>query len=550
MTALTPPHAEQLIALRINLDDALRRAHRASKYRRGHAIVGLDACVERASALVSTDLGLSNPKNNQLDGFISNLAGAFGSEWVPGVLPDIRQLRRARNAAQHEGLEPDREQIPRWASAVETYVSSLVEAHFGVDIRRVVRSDAVSDSSLRTRVSDSEIALDQEQYGTCVQYSAIAYSEALSKWNALQRGRQSRRSRPRANEVVDRKSHLYITSEVEELRATWDGLVFARDSAEIEWFTLAVEEQPEVLDADDAERALVFAFDWIVAFEQAVNTWTPDRRKRANVKARMVRTEDVAGHIDSCVRVDLHLGRVRAEFLIANVPGDNLYDRWSKALVESLPINDVDCGYWWSVTEAGTVKVEKDPKLGLDFSAEVDLLSAALESAHLNLDQAIRVETAEHEAEERRRSDFDSMVEEIRPDLPSWVTNVEWSPDGVWHGDEMLVTVSDEVKALRFGSPPEGTMYESQPGIMDLIRQHSKVAECYFHGSSPAFGVTPVLERSDLKTLFNDLNSIVAEALRVEECERQEKLAAVDKARSSIAAKLASSRSSIVERES
>lgn len=539
MTALTPPQAEQLIALRTSLDDALRRAHKASKYRRGNAIVGLDACVERASALVSTFRGLSNPKNNQLDGFISNLTEALGPRWRPDVLPDIRQLRRARNAAQHEGLEPDREQIPRWASVADSYVSSLIEAQFGVDIHRVVRSYAVADTELRARIQDAESALNQEQYGFCVQHAAVAYKQALRRWKDLRRGGQPRRSGPRTSEVVDRQSHSYMKNEIDELRTTWNSLVFARDTAEIEWFRLAIEEPGDVLDADDAERALGFAFDWIVAFEQAVDVWTPDRKNRADKKARLVRSENVASHIDGCLKVDLHLGRVRAEFRIANVPEEEFYYQWVEALQDCLPINDVECGYWWSVTESGTVKVEKDPALNADFSAEVDLLSAALKSAHLNFDESLRLKSAESRAEERRRHDFASRVEAVRPELPHWVVDVEWSPDGVGHHDEMLVTVSDVVKNLSFGDAQARNLYGGHAGIMGLIRDHGTVTVCYFHGNSSAFGVVPVLTGPALKTLFNDVDSIVSKQLKIEERERLKALQATNKAKSSIAAKLA-----------
>lgn len=539
MTALTPPQAEQLIALRTSLDDALRRAHKASKYRRGNAIVGLDACVERASALVSTFRGLSNPKNNQLDGFISNLTEALGPRWRPDVLPDIRQLRRARNAAQHEGLEPDREQIPRWASVADSYVSSLIEAQFGVDIHRVVRSYAVADTELRARIQDAESALNQEQYGFCVQHAAIAYKQALRRWKDLRRGGQPRRSGPRTSEVVDRQSHSYIKNEIDELRTTWNSLVFARDTAEIEWFRLAIEEPGDVLDADDAERALGFAFDWIVAFEQAVDVWTPDRKNRADKKGRLVRSENVASHIDGCLQVDLHLGRVRAEFRIANVPEEEFYYQWVEALQDCLPVNDVECGYWWSVTESGTVKVEKDPARNADFSAEVDLLSAALKSAHLNLDESLRLKSAESRAEERRRHDFASRVEAVRPELPHWVVDVEWSRDGVGHHDEMLVTVSDVVKNLSFGDARARNLYGGHAGIMGLIRDHDTVTACYFHGNSSAFGVVPVLTGPALKTLLNDVDSIVSKQLKIEERERLKALQAINKAKSSIAAKLA-----------
>ena len=127
MDALTPHEVEQLVSLRLALENALLQCNRATKYRRGTALVALDTVVERASAIVAVTSGVPVPKSGNLDDLISKLKESLGERWVPGVLPDIRQLRRPRNAAQHEGLEPDREQIPSWASAVAVYVTTLID---------------------------------------------------------------------------------------------------------------------------------------------------------------------------------------------------------------------------------------------------------------------------------------------------------------------------------------------------------------------------------------------------------------------------------------
>ncbi len=69
MTDETPEPAEELsgdeltvrelVALRLMMDDALRRGRSAGRYSRGSAVVALDATVERVTYLVAQSRGLS-----------------------------------------------------------------------------------------------------------------------------------------------------------------------------------------------------------------------------------------------------------------------------------------------------------------------------------------------------------------------------------------------------------------------------------------------------------------------------------------------------------
>ena len=104
MASLTAHEVEQLVSLRLALEDARLQARRAGTYRRGAAIVALDAAVERATALVAFTRGIRVTPTTKLDDLISHLKESLGTMWAPTVLPDIKHLRRARNAVQHEAL--------------------------------------------------------------------------------------------------------------------------------------------------------------------------------------------------------------------------------------------------------------------------------------------------------------------------------------------------------------------------------------------------------------------------------------------------------------
>lgn len=71
MSSLTVHEVEQLVALRLSLEDALSRAKGATKYRRGTAIVALDATIERASSIVAVTRSLPIPKSGKLEDLIT-----------------------------------------------------------------------------------------------------------------------------------------------------------------------------------------------------------------------------------------------------------------------------------------------------------------------------------------------------------------------------------------------------------------------------------------------------------------------------------------------
>lgn len=537
MNLLTPHEVEQLVSLRLALEDALSRAKGASKYRRGAAIVALDSTVERASSVVAITRGVPVPSNGKLDDLISRLVQDFGSAWKPAVLPDIKHLRRARNASQHEGLEPDREQVPLWAGAVDAYVATLIDAQFAVDIRRVVLSDAIRDDGLRQYIYEAERARDRGEHSSCVDKAKEAYREALKRWNRL-RGSRGHSFAPTNGQILDKKSFDFLRGKLGTMQAVLGAASFSPDIAEAEWFTFTIAEQSDVLNADDAERVLTFAFEWIVEYERASDAWTPNRRHRAAVERRMVRAGDSPAHIKECVAVDLQHRQVRAVFRIADVPNEDAYQMWAETLGELLP--QPSGVQWWRVLDDGTVESYKAIERHPDFSDEVTILATALAQADSAVREKLDAAASKYHAAQQRRTEFAESVKIIREELPAWVGDIQWSDDGIGGSNEqLLLTVEEEVSAIRFGERPQNGMFDNRRSVRDIIIDHALVEQCYWARGQNTLAISPILDAEQLRGVFSDVDAVVRRQLEIERARKDRQKDALLAAKVGIVAKLA-----------
>lgn len=538
MIPLTPHEVEQLVSLRLSLEDALAQANGATKYRRGAAIVALDATVERASSLVAITRGVTVPTNGKLDDLISRLMQDLGPKWRPAILPDIRHLRRARNASQHEGLEPDREQVPVWASAANAYVASLIDAHFSVDIRRVVLSAAIRNADLRQRVSEAEAARDAGENGSCVDKAKEAYQEALGRWNRLRGGRRHAFV-PMQGEILDKKGFDFLHGQLGNMQGVLEAAAFSQDLAEAEWFTLAITEQSEVLSADDAERVLTFAFEWIVEYERAADTWTPDRRHRAAVARRKIGSGNGPARIDECTLVDLQHGQIRAVFRIADVPDENDYQLWAKTLRAILPAHDLK--QWWTVLDDGTVDVRKAVEAHTELSRDVELLSSALNEASAVMRAELDATREKDLVAQKKRDDYAVSIRTIRDDVPPWIEDIQWSDGWIGGGttEQLIMTLDKQVTRLRFGERTPNSMFDDRKTIREVILDHEIIEQCYWTSGPNGLGILPVLDPEQLTGLFRDLGVVVGEQLEIAKRKESDQAAAILAAKVGIAAKLA-----------
>lgn len=536
--SLTVHEVEQLVALRLALEDAVFRAKGATKYRRGPAIVALDATVERASSIVAVTRGITIPTNGKLDDLISRLKQDLKSSWNPAVLPDIRHLRRARNASQHEGLEPDRDQVPLWASAASVYVSTLIDAQFQVDIQRVVLSDAIRDPYLRQCLREAEAARDAGELSSCVDKIKVAYRDASARWSRL-RGGGPHGFPSMQSDLVDKKSFDFLNGRLNNVQLILEAGAFSQDLAEAEWFILALNEQSDVLHADDAERLLSFAFDWVVEYERAASSWTPNRRYSAAVARRKVRSEDGQSRIDECVSVDLYHGQLRALFRIAGVPGEDDYSAWRRVVSDLLPTPHA--GQRWVVFDDGTVEIRKNVEAATDMSNDVEILSSALRQADLVIQEKREAAIQEEIRARQTQDNYVQSVNAIRAEIPDWVETIQWSNDWVGGGssEQVLITLSKEVLHMKFGERTPGSFFDDRNSIRELILAHELVDQCYGTAGPGDLGITPVLTGEQLISVFRDVDTVVHKQLEILRREQEVRNAALVAAKAAIAAKLA-----------
>lgn len=536
MKTLTLHEVEQLVHLRLALEDAISRAARVGKYRRGSAIVGLDAAVERASSMVAISRGVTIPTNGKLDDLISRLVQDLGSLWKPVVLQDIKHLRRARNASQHEGLEPDREQVPLWASAAESYISSLIEAHFAIDIRKVVLSDAIRDGDLRSAISHAEHALDLADYRSCVDHAASAYREALTRWNRLRGARRNLFTFAPAK-PDDKISYDYLSGKLEEVQNVLAAVSFASNAAEAEWFISTLRERGDVLNAEDAERVLGFAFEWVVDFERAAESWIPSRQYRTAVSRRLVRSEDRPARIAECVSVEQTYGEaVRAIFRIADVPNELDYPLWMQTLTEMLMDNSN--GRRWRVLEDGTVEIRKSDRGDIDFTEDMEELSTALVQSNEAVASKLTTAFEKQRIDEDKRQKYAASIAAIREDIPSWVSDVVWSRNKFSGNEQLLLKIRKDVIRLRFGdSAPLGS-FDNRKSLRDIFVEQDLIESCSGVTGEYDLCINPLMDASLLAEVFMEVDATVGYQLEVQSRVDSEYKTKLIKAKQGIATKL------------
>jgi len=161
-TTLDPLTVRHLVTLRLMLEAALSQARSAGRYGRGPAVVAQDGVIERAVYLVGVRENLLVKTHSSIDDLHSQLKAvdSLKKTWnTQQSAVVIRRLHRIRNNAQHEGIDPGREEMPMLISATEAYVVSLIRAAYEVDLRRILLADAISDTPRSALVEAAQHAL-------------------------------------------------------------------------------------------------------------------------------------------------------------------------------------------------------------------------------------------------------------------------------------------------------------------------------------------------------------------------------------------------------
>ncbi|MCU1584534.1 MAG: hypothetical protein JWM49_1090 [Microbacteriaceae bacterium] len=490
----------------------MRSAKTAGTYRRGAAVVELDSVVERASALVLVSAGSKLNANAKLDDYISNLVEVLKGRWKPKSLFDVRQLRRARNSAQHEALEPDRENMPIWARVTEQFSVSLIQAAFEVDLRRVVLSDAIARESSREQLAAAERAFETGDYKQCVDLSMGVYKEAVKEWKKLTK--QPDRS---WDNGASNREH---SERIRHLEATSEASTFAVDEGEAEWFSRALTdavsaELSHLFDREDAARVLSFTFTWVLGFERASDTWVADRYYRAAAAARSVRTGDEPVRIASFEIQKRTPWETSATFVLADVPPAGTYETWASTLRDLLGV--VLGEYQWSVRLDGTVNVIRmgtksgslvdDTRRLIAALAEVEATITAREKREREVEARVAM-LAENDRKALAQFSFPDWVDLISRDAELYpADNHRW-----------VIFVEHGVRTLK--------MQEDRL-LSSVIAVQENVTECSDRWDG-GLGISPFLSVPELQVLLWSIDPLVKSAVARDQQAEKERVDTIE----------------------
>ena len=221
----------------------------------------------------------------------------------------------------------------------------------------------------------------------------------------------------------------------------------------------------------------------------AQQSWVLDRRKRAEIAERRVRTGARPARICEVISMDARVeGRFDVVFRLRDVPGPDEYDDWAIELTSLLRV--AGARGWWEVRPNGTVSVEFPET---DGAAPVATLAAALTDTDVALARARDEREAERSAFEERTLEYRRELAERS--VPTWFRSVEIR-GALFSGpvrEGLLLVVDESVATLVAPTvPTDGTRSPNPDRIHDLLRRHDFVEEVYSHAGFGNIQMRPV----------------------------------------------------------
>lgn len=467
----------------------------------------LDATVERAAHFVAASLGIHVGPRDGGEELVPKISAQLGGVWAPRMLPEIKLLHRARNAAQHEGLSPDPARLPSWSLAVDAFVRSIVDAQFGVDLERVALSDAISDAHFRDRAITAAGYLASGEYALSVRESRGVVAEAGARWQLLHGSRRATTSAsPPA--VARLLGGDLLRGEVERLATLTDLTAFARDAADAAWFDALAGVPDPLLDLDDAERALGFATWWLIGFEAASSTWVADRQHRRNIALRAVRDSERPARIDTVVSLRPAVFGEGWDLTVrlADLPSDESWRDWTESVVSLLNPPSRTPEPQWFLGDDGTASIRGVDESGV--LADLQRLQEALLTAD---GAATATAEAAAAAEESRLREDHAFIELVAAAgaLPTWVygiapVRVSWAPD------LLFARVNLDPRALQARVSPQN----GQGLLIHTLRTELAVDDIQSFGNR-ALEIRGALDPRHLVEVLNGLDSEIMAAIAV-----------------------------------
>jgi hypothetical protein len=263
---------ERLIRLRLILDEAEMRIQERTQIGRHLAVVLLDGACEYAMGLAIAELGLQPKTDRFNDRYKALISSVIGSTWAAGSWKGVSEQRGARNRAQHDGTSVDADDLVRWSADTETFVRSLCQAVYKVELRAVTLTEAILTPSIRTALADAEAALAGGDAARGFESAMVGFDEARINWRAQRADAYGLAWSETATiaSALSANWH-YRTPGEDPMQELFEIQPFASDLGEYVWLLARRADferaEPAPITVDVAGRAFRFAYFWVLRWE-------------------------------------------------------------------------------------------------------------------------------------------------------------------------------------------------------------------------------------------------------------------------------------------
>lgn len=318
-TQLNAAEAERLSRLRIMLAEAQSRIADQSALGQHLAIVGADGVGELAIGICAHKRGVYRD-NQSLPAMLSRLLSNLSTRDAPGA-QGFRELHAARNQAQHQGILPAADQLPRWIDETAALVTFLVQRCFDVELSTVGSATAVSEEQLAELLREAEEAIEKGETTRAFTLSWQAIQDGLTVFR-----RHTGLGGEATRGSLGREFHDFrkLEDEIASISRQLELSLFASEAGEWMWFEQRHGESARGLEPSigEARRGFVFAVGWVLRMESYVARHGPDRWERWNQHRAPVTGIPGGPHIRDVSRGRRHLPGDEAEwvFQLTDVP--------------------------------------------------------------------------------------------------------------------------------------------------------------------------------------------------------------------------------------
>jgi hypothetical protein len=499
--SLSPSDTLALVQLRALLDQAKRAAASSAEAGRLTALVLLDAVNERVTHLAAQTLpGVAVGSRDQFADMYSKIKAALGASWRINTngWTDVRKLHQARNAAQHEGISGDPVSFPGWVIATERYTDSLVSATFDIDLNEVFFADAIRDPDSASQLRQAEVYLLAGDSHGSISEVEKAFRSALQAWSNFHDQAVGSRPSTGFRDLDGLFAKAYSASAAH---------AFASDIGEYVWYSELVKGDHGHVTLEEARRALVFVFWWLVRWETMSDSLVTSMQRRerwltAEIEKK-TRKSEIPARVDrisvTSMRSTSDSVSYRVFLEVVGIPrGEVERLQWSVAVQEGLSELRDRFQIWSSLD--GVYNITMDISESHEPGDLVREVRSILRNAELEWRQSYgeyRARIIEQEEEDQRLArDFESM----RDEFPVWVTGISYSREIV--GGEMVVGLDLHLSDRIRGYPGE---------IHALISAHEEIESLIWKYN--AVNVVPKMDVGRLARVFSDIDTEVQELI-------------------------------------